>query len=211
MYFSELNRSRWDWIFVFLFCACAVIRLARFNVEQAGRAKTHFTGLPSPAAGMALATFYWFSQTRLFNNTIIGDLPWQQMLPWVMLGLGMLMISNVPYAAVPIVGYRSIKAVLGSLLVLGTFVGVIFLPKQFFFPALMGYVLFGLGKAVLLGLVERLPHHVDEDDAAGPSRRPSASDPAALDAAHALRVRRRRRRRALRPDDPARPSDSGAA
>ena len=50
-------------LFPSLFVACAVIRLARFNVEQAGRAKTYFHGLPSPAAGMTLATYYWFSQT----------------------------------------------------------------------------------------------------------------------------------------------------
>ena len=41
-----------DWLLVFIFTACAVMRLARFNVEQAGRAKTHFHGLPSPAAGL---------------------------------------------------------------------------------------------------------------------------------------------------------------
>ena len=74
MYFAVLNRNGWDWIFVFLFIACAVIRLARFNVEQAGRAKKYFHGLPSPAAGMTLATYYWFSQTSLYNQTIIGDL-----------------------------------------------------------------------------------------------------------------------------------------
>ncbi|HLA14456.1 MAG TPA: CDP-diacylglycerol--serine O-phosphatidyltransferase, partial [Gemmatimonadaceae bacterium] len=57
MYFAVLNRTGWDWIFSFLFAACAVIRLARFNVEQAGRAKKYFHGLPSPAAGMTLATY----------------------------------------------------------------------------------------------------------------------------------------------------------
>jgi CDP-diacylglycerol---serine O-phosphatidyltransferase len=214
MYFSELNQTRWDWIFVFIFCSCAVIRLARFNVEQAGRAKTHFTGLPSPAAGMTLATYYWFSQTKLFNNTTIGDWPGQQMLPWVMLGLGMLMISNVPYAAVPTVGYRSIKGILGSLLVMGTFAGVIFLPKQFFFPALMGYICFGLGKAVLLGLVERLPGR-DDDDELRPSRnrRPALGtdvDSHTIDLqAHAMRGRRRKRRPRLHRDSLDQPPESG--
>ena len=35
----------WEWLLVFIFTACAVMRLARFNVEQAGRKKTHFHGL----------------------------------------------------------------------------------------------------------------------------------------------------------------------
>ncbi len=157
MYFAVLQGGRWEWIFCFFFTACAVMRLARFNVEQAGRKTTHFTGLPSPAAGMTLATYYWFSQTSLYTETMIGDLPWHQMLRWVMLGLGMLMISNVQYAKVPSVGFRTLRGILGLLLVVGTMVGVIFLPKQFFFPALMAYVLYGIGRTAFLGLLDRLP------------------------------------------------------
>jgi CDP-diacylglycerol--serine O-phosphatidyltransferase len=186
MYFAVLNQEGWDWIFCFLFTMCAVIRLARFNVEQAGRKKTHFRGLPSPAAGLTLATYYWFSQTPLYTQTMIADLPWHVMLRYIMLGLSFLMISNVSYAAVPIVGYRTIKEVLGSLVVLGTFIGVIFLPKQFFFPALMTYVLYGLGRTVLFGLLGRLPqeelHHTLDEDLEDDQRR------------------RRRRRRRLRGD-----------
>jgi CDP-diacylglycerol---serine O-phosphatidyltransferase len=163
MYFLALHEARWDWIFCFFFTACAVMRLARFNVEQAGRNDSHFSGLPSPAAGLTLATYYWFSQTSLYTETMIGDLPWHQMLRWVMLGLGMLMISNVQYAKVPTVGFRTIKGLLGLGLVIGTLVGVIFLPKQFFFPALMGYVLYGIGQTVLFGLLERLPGTRDDD------------------------------------------------
>src|SRR6266545_1433784 len=76
MYFAVLSKNNWDWLFCFFFTACAVIRLARFNVEQAGRAKKYFHGLPSPAAGMTLATYYLFSQTPLYNETPLGDLNW---------------------------------------------------------------------------------------------------------------------------------------
>jgi CDP-diacylglycerol--serine O-phosphatidyltransferase len=191
MYFAVLNSTGWDWIFCFLFTAAAVIRLARFNVEQAGRAKTHFTGLPSPAAGMTLATYWWFSQTSLYTETMIGGLPWHQMLRWVMLGLGMLMISQVQYAAVPTVGFRSWRGILGTLLVVGTLIGVIFLPKQFFFPALMSYVLYGIGRTVLLGLLDRLPAPPDDDEVA------LVADGVAVTGGVPSR-RRRGRRRALR-------------
>jgi CDP-diacylglycerol--serine O-phosphatidyltransferase len=189
MYFAVLNNTGWDWIFCFLFTAAAVIRLARFNVEQAGRAKTHFTGLPSPAAGMTLATYWWFSQTPLYTETMIGGLPWHQMLRWVMLGLGMLMISNVQYAAVPTVGLRTWRGILGLLLVIGTLIGVIFLPKQFFFPALMCYVLYGIGRTVLLGLLDRLPAGPDDDDAYA-----LVADGVAVDDVDSPRRRRVRRR-----------------
>ncbi len=164
MYFAVLNRDGNDWLWAFGFTACAVIRLARFNVESAGRAKTHFFGLPSPAAGMTLATYIWFSHTSLYSDSFLADLPWQQTMRYLMLLLGMLMISNVQYAAVPIIGYRSVRGILGSLLVFGTIVGVIFFPREYFFPALISYVAFGLGKTALIGLAERLPGRDDDDD-----------------------------------------------
>lgn len=157
MYFAVLNREGWAWIFVFLFAACAVMRLARFNVEQAGRKKAYFHGLPSPSAGMTLATFYWFSQTSLYQQTIIGDLPWQGIIPWIMAALSFLMISSVPYPAFPTITFRNIRGIIGSVIIIATIVGLIVLPRQFFFPALMGYVLYGAVKAFLLGLMERLP------------------------------------------------------
>ncbi len=193
MYFVVLNKTGWDWIFCFFFTACAVMRLARFNVEQAGRKVTHFTGLPSPAAGGTLATYFWFSQTKLYTDTIIGDLPWHQMLRWLMLGLGMLMISNVQYAKVPQVGFRTLRGLLGLLLVIATFAGIIFLPKQFFFLAGMSYVLYGIGRTVFLGLLERLPvvrddHHDDHSDDS--DQHPLTPE----EEAESQRQRRRRRR-----------------
>ena len=50
-------------------------------------------------------------------------------------------------------------------MVVGTFVGVIFLPKKFFFPALMAYVLYGIGRTVFLGLLDRIPSAREDDDA----------------------------------------------
>jgi len=212
IYFAVFNQAGWDWIFCFLFTMCAVIRLARFNVEQAGRKKTHFTGLPSPAAGGTLATYYWFSQTDLYTQTMIADLPWHQMLRFIMLGLSFLMISNVQYAAMPTIGYRSVKQILGSLLVVGTVLGVIFLPKQFFFPAAMAYVLYGLVATVFIGLLDRLPGHdaaeadgEDEDEVGGALAEP---EEVAAEGAPALARRRRRRRRHHRGDRPLPPSDS---
>lgn len=208
IYFAVFNQAGWDWIFCFMFTMCAVIRLARFNVEQAGRRKTHFTGLPSPAAGGTLATYYWFSQTDLYTQTMIADLPWHQMLRFIMLGLSFLMISNVQYAAMPTIGYRSVRQVLGSLLVLGTIFGVIFLPKEFFFPAAMAYVLYGLVATVFIGLLDRLPAGAEE----------ASSDLVPRDFPHGegddlvtgvlderttadgRRRRRRRRHRGVRPD-----------
>lgn len=156
MYFAVLNREGWAWLLCFIFIACVVMRLARFNVEQGGRAKTHFHGLPSPAAGMTLAVYYWFSQTPLYSQTVIGDLPWETVMKVVMLVLSWLMVSHVLYPAVPNIS-RSWKGLVGVALVLGTLAGLLFAPREFFFPALMGYVLWGLLKTVFVGLMDRVP------------------------------------------------------
>ncbi|HJU88235.1 MAG TPA: CDP-diacylglycerol--serine O-phosphatidyltransferase [Gemmatimonadaceae bacterium] len=177
MYFAVLNRDGWAWIFAFIFVACVVMRLARFNVEQGGRAKTHFHGLPSPAAGMTLATYYWFSQTKLYTETIIGDLPWHTVLPAVMLTLSLLMISHVLYPAVPRLGFRNLRSTIGTVILLGI-VGVVLLhPYRFAFPALVLYVAYGLAQTIFFGVVDRLPTGdplFDEEDEEEDVQRPVA-------------------------------------
>lgn len=230
MFFAALKTDGNDWIYVFIFTSCAVIRLARFNVEQAGRAKTHFHGLPSPAAGMTLATYYWFSQTSLYNDTVIfftdnrtlAELPWHTILRWLMIGLAYFMISDVPYPAVPTIGYKSPRQIVGSSIILGSILGLIFLPREFIFPALVAYVLFGAVKWATLGFLDRVPdrrsvfleeeadvdptlaEHLPERDA---TTRPAAPV-ASLNGEEAEvqeptnRRRRRRRRRGDRPNPP---------
>ena len=157
MYFAVLNREGWAWLLCFIFIACVVMRLARFNVEQGGRAKTHFHGLPSPAAGMTLATYYWFSQTPLYSQTVIGDLPWELVMKVVMLGLSWLMVSHVLYPAVPNIKFKSWRGLVWLVLVLGVLGGLFFAREEFLFPALLAYVVWGLLKTVVLGLMDRVP------------------------------------------------------
>ena len=64
-------------------------------------------------AGMTLATYYWFRESPLYQTTLLVDLPWPVMLRFIMVGLAFLMISNVRYAAVPSIGYRSFREILG--------------------------------------------------------------------------------------------------
>ena len=232
MYFAALRTDGTDWIYVFIFASCAVIRLARFNVEQAGTAKTHFHGLPSPAAGMTLATYYWFSQTSLYNDTVIfftdnrtlAELPWHTILRWLMVGLAYFMISDVPYPAVPTVGYRSMRQMVGTSIVLGSVLGLIFLPREFIFPALVAYVLFGAVKWAALGFLDRVPdrrsvfleeeadvdptlaYDLPEHDEALPrSAAIASSNGEEADAQEPTNRRRRRRRRSRgdRPNPPA--------
>jgi len=175
IFFAVLNNAQgYSWIVCFIYIACVVMRLARFNIEQGGRAKTHFHGLPSPAAGMTLATYYWFSQTALYTGTPLVRWPWHTMLPGLMLVLSFLMISHVLYPVPPLVRLRSWKSVVLSLLQLAALVLVASHPTQYVFPALMTYVAFGLGRTIFFGLLDNAPrrdplndtddeHEYDED------------------------------------------------
>jgi CDP-diacylglycerol--serine O-phosphatidyltransferase len=168
MYFAVLNRSGWDWVFVFVFAACAVLRLARFNIEQAGSAKTYFQGLPSPAAGITLASYYWFSQSSLYSYGAIADLKWHVLLRYLMAFLSFLMISNVPYPVFPRTGFRSLRAIGATLLLIGSVALLASRRLEFFFPFALVYVAWGLLRWVFSGLFERrqptLPYDLSEGE-----------------------------------------------
>lgn len=166
LYFLLLRGSAWGWVLSFLYVAGAIIRLARFNVEQAGTAKRAFHGLPSPAAGVTLASFYPFTQTRFFD-TYLDRLPWSQGASWLMIALPVLMVSNVLYPVVPKFGVRTAGGIAALVAALAAVVAAITVPALFFFPASLAYITWGLGRTAVLGFLERLPERDpldDEDD-----------------------------------------------
>jgi CDP-diacylglycerol--serine O-phosphatidyltransferase len=205
MYFAVLNREGWDWFWCFLFVACAVLRLARFNVEQAGTAKTYFQGLPSPAAGITLATYYWFSETPLYAETNIANWPWHQMLRMVMAGLSFLMISNVPYPVIPGVGFRTTKGLIGLGVLVAGISMLVFGKLEYFFPIAVLYVAFGLFRGVLLGLIERRQNGGSGGWFPGGRRTEDVSVLESVGEEGAHRRRRRRRRSRDRGDRLDRP------
>ena len=179
VHFSTLASGQPGWnVAVFVFAACAVMRLARFNITQAGGSKTYFQGLPSPAAGGTIATYWWFSQTSFyqtnFPDAIVG-LPWNHVMQGLMLALGFLMVSDVPYPAWPKIGLRSWKGVLGLLAMLFLVFGVFYWRSAFFFPFGIAYVTYGLLRGLILGMWERRPRSDAYTGAPLPRRGCSAS------------------------------------
>ncbi|MEX2284542.1 MAG: hypothetical protein WEE89_18785, partial [Gemmatimonadota bacterium] len=193
----------------FFYVAAAVVRLARFNVEQAGHAKAVFHGLPSPSAGIALASFFPFSQTDFFR-LYLSDWKWPSIMIGVMVVLGFLMISHVPYAVVPKFGFRNVRGIVNFVFLVTMTVLAITIPRLFFFLGSMSYVAYGLLKVLFLGFFEKLPEHdplLDEDpDEAGAELR--VIDYGEITPHRRFRIpgyRRRRRgdrRRPNRPDSP---------
>ncbi|MEM7415965.1 MAG: CDP-diacylglycerol--serine O-phosphatidyltransferase [Gemmatimonadota bacterium] len=156
----------WSWTISFVYITAVVVRLARFNIEQGGEAKRYFHGLPSPAAGMLLASYYPFSQTSLYA-TYLADQPWQQILGVSMVLLGVLLVSHVPYAKMPKIGLRTRRGIFNTVVVMGGLFLALTVPQYYFFSALLLYVAWGLVKSVVFGLVDRLPSGdplLDEDE-----------------------------------------------
>lgn len=153
------------WVFSYFYVMAAAIRLARFNVTQAGRAKTYFIGLPSPAAGMTLATYYPFTQTALYAS--LRGLPWHLLLIFLMIALTILMVSNVHYATLPRAGFRTLRGLLGLTVIVVILVFGIWKHDVFLFPLGIAYMTYGVIRAVVLGFFQA-PAEDEEAEIAGP-------------------------------------------
>lgn len=166
LYQLYLSDTAWGWILSFAYVTAVVLRLARFNVEQGGEAKAHFHGLPCPTSGMILATYYPFSQTAFFQAQL-GELPWASIMGVVTVILCVLLMSHIPYALVPRIGFRTRRGLFNTVVILGALFLAITVPRYYFFPALVLYTSWGLLKAVVLGLLDRLPERdplLDEEE-----------------------------------------------
>ncbi len=170
--------SDWSWVIGFVYVAAVVVRLARFNVEQGGEARRHFHGLPTPTAGMILATHYPFSQTAFFQQ-YLGDLPWPRIMVLTMVLTSILMLSHIPYAKFPRIELRTRKGIGTTAFLVACLILAVTVPAHSFFPALILYTLWGLLRSVFLGLMERLPERDPLLDA--PESADTAVEPRELD------------------------------
>lgn len=157
MYFLEFaDAGKFAWVICFIYVASVAVRLARYNITAAGADKPGwFTGLPSPAAGMTLATYFAFSQTPWYQASLAYLDMQRQGLTFLILALSALMVSTVKYPRAPAIGFRSLSGWLGVVITIGMLVGAIVAPATFFFPFGLAYLLFGVLRGAYLALSER--------------------------------------------------------
>lgn len=160
MYFLLLApMGQFAWIFSFGFVTCVALRLARFNTQPDDHHHT-FTGLPSPAAGGTLATYYPFTQTEFFQQHLT-HLPWSQIMLFLIIALSIAMVSNVEYARLPRIGVRSRRGILGLSVNLTILAFGIWSRDIFFFPLGLAYLSYGMARGAVLAFLERTD---DEDN-----------------------------------------------
>lgn len=157
IYFLEFSTAgRFGWIICFLYVVAAALRLARFNVlaQQKGT-PGWFTGLPSPAAGMTLATYYAFSQTEWYRASVAYlDLQHEGLVVLLLL-TGVLMVSKVMYPRGTPVSPKTPGGILSLTIFFGFVVGSIVAPSYFLFPFFLTYMTFGLIRHGILILIDR--------------------------------------------------------
>jgi CDP-diacylglycerol--serine O-phosphatidyltransferase len=81
------------------------LRLARFNVQLVGFDKDHFVGLPIPASALTVASFTW----TYFRPGTGLDPTASAVLPWLVVGLGLLMVSKVKYDTLPKISRKAVQ------------------------------------------------------------------------------------------------------
>jgi CDP-diacylglycerol---serine O-phosphatidyltransferase len=100
------SASKFVWLCAAVYMACAIIRLARFNVENEEDESAHmsFWGLPSPAAAGVVASIVIFQQDLLPSIADTGTFLYRfaentifYALPFITLAAGLLMITRIRY------------------------------------------------------------------------------------------------------------------
>ncbi len=166
VYFLEFSSAgRFGWILCYIYTCAVALRLARFNVISAGKPSTGwFTGMPSPSTGMLLATYYPFSQTDWYRASLAYlDLQHQGLVVLLLL-CSVLLVSNVKYPKFPPIGLRSAKGLAGLAFTLALLAGGLTVPEYLLFPFGITYMIFGLARAAVLGLMERREVPLPVDD-----------------------------------------------
>ena len=83
----------WGWLAACTYVVCGALRLSRFNVQAQGVSKSHFVGLPIPAAAQMITStvilYYYLGGEGSPSRHVT--------LLLVIYGLAALMVSSVPY------------------------------------------------------------------------------------------------------------------
>jgi CDP-diacylglycerol--serine O-phosphatidyltransferase len=95
---GDSSLQRFIWLAAAAYISCAAIRLARFNVENEEDESAHmsFMGLPTPAAAGVIVSLVIFHQETLPTLNVI-----LYVLPFLALGIAILMVSRIRYPHIP--------------------------------------------------------------------------------------------------------------
>lgn len=158
------NHSKLIWIIAAAYACCAAMRLARFNVETDDNDDhMQFSGLPSPAAASVPAAFaiLFYSlrlDTNTWNHVARLDAILQTALPFITLGVALLMVSRIPYPHLANQVFRGQKTFGHVVAVVFALAGVMVLPGYVLPLICFGFALSGPIRYGYQELLQRKPH-----------------------------------------------------
>jgi CDP-diacylglycerol---serine O-phosphatidyltransferase len=142
------------WLGSFFLVACAALRLARFNVQMGGVEKKHFTGLPTPASALVIASIVLAYEeiihilehlglVRLAD--VVGKDYWVLALTFLLAGL---MVSNITYHGPKEANLKE-RRPFGILVFIAAFLAVVaYRPELVIFLFMIFYVMSGIVEAL---------------------------------------------------------------
>lgn len=145
MLYHSLLSSPWGAALAFVFLLGGAFRLARYNVmSHEGGKSDYFTGLPIPAAAIALSQFIVFTEHawETPHGAQVGIM--------VTLFLALLMVSRVEYDSMPSFRSGGLWDRCKQVFFLAS-VALIVHPatsKDFFFPLVLAYLVTGVARSV---------------------------------------------------------------
>lgn len=143
------------WLGSFFLVACAALRLARFNVQMGSTEKKHFTGLPTPASALVIATtvlayeeiIHILEHLKLVQLAdVVGKDYWVLALTFILAGL---MVSNITYHSLKEANLKE-RRPFGILVVIAAFLAVVaYHPELVLFLVSISYVAVGIIEALV--------------------------------------------------------------
>lgn len=132
-----------------LFTICSCLRLARYNIQQHGAEKRVFLGLPTPASAGALIMSILLVEENILDTTRYPATATlvAAVLPFIVLGLAVLMVSEVPYASLS-AKIRIQRHMSFDSLVSAIFLAMLFLALTFDMRVIL---IFAIGFTYVLG------------------------------------------------------------
>jgi len=155
--------GRIGWLGSFFLVACAALRLARFNVQMGSTEKKHFTGLPTPASALLIATTVLayeevldiLVRMKLMQiANVMGKDYWVLVLTFLLAGL---MVSNITYHSLKEANLRE-RRPFGILVAFAAFLAVVaYHPALVLFLVSIFYVSSGVAESLYRLLKRRKP------------------------------------------------------
>ncbi len=151
------------WLGSFFLVACAALRLARFNVQMGSTEKKHFTGLPTPASALMIATtvLAYEEIIQILENVklerlaeVVGKDYWVLAMTFLLAGL---MVSNITYHSLKEANLKE-RRPFGILVIIAAFLAVVaYHPALVLFLVSISYVAVGIAEALYKLLGRRKP------------------------------------------------------